>query len=222
MFIDLWLRISRCEPMLRCPGPRWGWMSGIFAQIQPLVLSPSKMLRASKIRCSSQLLQTMLEKGLVPVFKCQMGFPNLPKILLICRHSCIDVSKNGVDSCQVHGLLFGETNEFFQEFSETKARCQPSTGGSIRRWCVVCWFVEPRDTTPGTEWRRGAAASVWDSRVVSSQVVNIMLMLGLISSIAFAIYTVGLWMGLWKKNCGMRFFSAKKSGPERKNISLEE
>lgn len=39
---------------------------------------------------------------------CQMEVSKPPKKLLISRHSCIDVCKNGVDSYQVYGLFFGE------------------------------------------------------------------------------------------------------------------
>ena len=94
----------------------WGWTSGIFAQIQPLVLSPSRMLPASKIRCNSQL-QWKHAGGVGNL--CQMEVSKAPKKLLISRHSCIDVCKNGVDSCQVHGLFFrwNGWNECFPEFS---------------------------------------------------------------------------------------------------------
>ena len=49
------------------------------------------------------------------LLQCQMEVSKSPKRLLISRHSYIDVSKNGVDSCQVNGRGNG-WNDLFPMF----------------------------------------------------------------------------------------------------------
>ena len=258
MFIDLWCWLSHFIPT-SCEHPsewsdgtrcaRWGWTSGIFAQIQPLVLWPSRMLRASKIRCNSQLATWRCWKP-VP----DGGFQTSQKTSYFQTffHWCVQEWGGFMPSVWPF-FRWNGWNECFPEFSVPNpyANHQLGVHPFTARWCVVCWFVGPRDTMQGTQSyqpvgsrgrsnQRNTSSHHIPSLLESStdtdtpkwpkefghlggekgspywnirQVVNIMLMLGLISSIAFAIYTVGL--GGDGSRCGMRFFF-HNSGSEKK------
>ena len=158
MFIDLWCWLSHFIPT-SCEHPsewsdgtrcaRWGWTSGIFAQIQPLVLWPSRMLRASKIRCNSQLATWRCWKP-VP----DGGFQTSQKTSYFQTffHWCVQEWGGFMPSVWPF-FRWNGWNECFPEFSVPNpyANHQLGVHPFTARWCVVCWFIGPRDTMQGTQ-----------------------------------------------------------------------
>ncbi len=71
---------------------------------------------------------------------------------------------------------------------------------------ILCMKLGPSSDELETTIHGEAEGSWW------AEVVNIMLMLGLISSIAFAIYTAPWWMGRWSKG---KILNGNGSGPWR-------
>lgn len=150
--------------------PRWGWTSGIFAQIQPLVLSPSRMLRASKIRCNSQLHATC--------WRCWKpvpdgGFQTSQKTSYFQTflHWCVQEWGGFIPSVWPF-FRWNGWNECFPEFSVPNPYANYQLGVhqfTRARWCVVCWFVGPRDTMQGTQSSTVGSRGRSNQRNTSSQ-----------------------------------------------------